>query len=165
MGQDSGHVLEHHHGGEDGLHEAQDTTVGDAGSSSCSEVFAAGSCSGVGEVSAGEAGADHVYGRQAQRVHGPHIGFYLEGTYHFLHGAIKALPQSAFTGVLRYDYLDRDQNVDGFDQTRITFGVNFRPTEDTVFKNDLMLDRARSSGASDWSGTETAYRFSVATYF
>jgi hypothetical protein len=28
-----------------------------------------------------------------------------------------------------------------------------------------MLDRARSSGASDWSGTETAYRFSVATYF
>jgi hypothetical protein len=92
-------------------------------------------------------------------------GVYLEGRYHFLTGAIRALPQSTFTGVVRVDYVDRDQNTDGRDQERLTFGINFRPTEETVFKNDLLLDRERAAGASDWSDTETAYRLSIATYF
>jgi hypothetical protein len=124
--------------------------------------FATGAFTILGEGAVGR--ADYL-ATPGMKEKAKNTGFYLEGNYHFLHGAIKALPQSVFTGVLRYDYLDRDQNVDGLDQTRITFGLNFRPTEDTVFKNDLLLDKARTAGTSDWSGTETAYRFSVATYF
>jgi hypothetical protein len=92
-------------------------------------------------------------------------GFYLEGRIHFLVGAVKALPQSVFTGVVRADYVDRDQNTTGNDMERLSFGVNFRPTEETAFKNDILLDRARDPGTSDWGDTEVAYRFSVATYF
>jgi hypothetical protein len=92
-------------------------------------------------------------------------GFYAEGRLHFLAGALRALPQSVFTGVVRFDYVDMNQNADGADQRRITFGLNFRPTEETVLKNDLLLDSGRGSGDDAWSDTETAYRFSMATYF
>jgi hypothetical protein len=92
-------------------------------------------------------------------------GFYLEGHFHFLSGAISALPQSVFTAAARADYVDHDQKVDGLDQERLTLGLNFRITEETVFKNDLLFDRGRAVDASGWSETQTAYRFSVATYF
>ena len=92
-------------------------------------------------------------------------GFYLEGHFHFLSGAITPLPQSVFTAAARVDYVDHDQNVDGLDQERLTLGLNFRITEETVFKNDLLFDRGRALNASDWDDTQTAYRFSVATYF
>jgi hypothetical protein len=67
--------------------------------------------------------------------------------------------------VVRADYVDRDRETDGSDVERLTLGLNFRPTEQTVFKNDVLFDRSRSSGETDWSDTETAYRFSIATYF
>jgi len=92
-------------------------------------------------------------------------GFYLEGRFHFLAGAVRALPQSVFTGVVRVDYIDRDRDVDGYDRERLTFGINFRPTEATVIKNDLVLDRNRGIGASDWGDTHTGYRMSLATFF
>ena len=92
-------------------------------------------------------------------------GFYVEGRFHFLAGAISALPQSVFTAVARADYVDRDRNTDSVDQERLTLGLNFRVTEETVFKNDLLFDRGRAADVSDWSDTETSYRFSVATYF
>lgn len=93
------------------------------------------------------------------------MGLYVEGRYHFLAGAVKSLPQSTFTAVVRVDQVDMDTDADGADQQRFTLGLNFRPTEQTVFKNDLLFDRSRASGASEWSDTETGYRFSVATYF
>jgi hypothetical protein len=92
-------------------------------------------------------------------------GYYLEGRVHLLAGAVKALPQSVFTAVARAGYVDGDRTLDGADQRRLTFGLNFRPTEETVFKNDLLLDRSRGAGTEDWSDTETGYRFSIATYF
>jgi len=92
-------------------------------------------------------------------------GFYLEARWHFLVGALDALPQSVFTGVVRADYVDRDRNVDGNDLERFTLGVNFRITEETVVKNDLLFDRARSAGSSEWGDTGTGYRFSIASYF
>lgn len=92
-------------------------------------------------------------------------GFYMEGRVHLLAGAIEALPQSVFTGVVRLDYVDRDREREGLDLQRITFGLNFRPTEETVFKNDLLLDRSRGVGATEWGDTETSYRFSIASYF
>ena len=92
-------------------------------------------------------------------------GFYVEGRCHFLGGAFSSFPQGVFTGVVRADHVDHDRNVDGSDQQRLTLGINFRPTEETVFKNDLLFDRARGAGTSDWSDTETGYRFSIASYF
>ncbi len=92
-------------------------------------------------------------------------GFYAEGRVHFLAGAIPSLPRSVFTGAVRVGYVDRDRNVDGGDLERLTLGVNFRPTEETVIKNDLLFDRSRAVFVSDWGDTGTAYRFSVATYF
>jgi hypothetical protein len=92
-------------------------------------------------------------------------GFYLEGKAHVLAGAIASLPQSVFTAVARVDYVDRDRETDGSDRERLTLGFNFRPTEQTVFKNDVLFDRSRGAGETEWSDTETGYRFSIATYF
>jgi hypothetical protein len=92
-------------------------------------------------------------------------GLYVEGRVHFLAGAIGALPQSVFTGVTRVDYVDHDQTSDGGDLERLTLGVNFRITEETVLKNDLLFDRSRLPGTSEWGDDRTSYRFSVATYF
>jgi len=92
-------------------------------------------------------------------------GTYLEARYHFLPGAIKALPMSVFTAVFRGEYVDRDSNVTGRDVQRGTFGLNFRITEETVIKNDLQLTRERESGVSEWADTEAGYRLSFATYF
>ena len=93
------------------------------------------------------------------------VGFYLEGRLHLLAGAWNELPQSVLTAVVRVDYVDRDRTAVGLDDERLTLGVNFRPTEETVFKNDILFDRGRASGVPEWGDTETAYRFSIATYF
>ena len=110
------------------------------------------------------AGADFVSGGP-EPVKAESGGFYLEGRFHFLDGAVKALPQSVFTGAVRVDYVDLDRNSDGVDQERLTLGINFRPTEETVFKNDLLFDRVRGDGVTEWGDSETGYRFSIATYF
>jgi hypothetical protein len=110
------------------------------------------------------AGADFVSGGP-EPGKAESAGFYLEGRFHFLDGLVKALPQSVFTGAARVDYVDQDRNTDGVDQERLTIGLNFRPTEETVFKNDFLFDKTRGGGVSEWSDTETGYRFSIATYF
>jgi hypothetical protein len=92
-------------------------------------------------------------------------GAYLEARYHFLQGAIRGLPLSVFTAAARGEYVDRDRNVTGNDLQRLVLGINVRITEETVIKNDLVLDRNRGSGASEWGDTLTGYRFSIATYF
>ncbi len=92
-------------------------------------------------------------------------GFYVEGRAHLWPGALAALPQSVFTAAARYDWVDRDQLTDGNEVERLTLGINFRPTEETAFKNDLVLDRARVAGAEDPSDWELGYRFSIASYF
>ena len=124
--------------------------------------FAAGPFEFLGEGALGRADYEESPGVEETAES---AGFYLEGHFHFLSGAISALPQSVFTAAARADYVDHDQNVDGLDQERLTLGLNFRVTEETVFKNDLLFDRGRALDASDWDDTQTSYRFSVATYF
>ncbi|HYV51336.1 MAG TPA: hypothetical protein VE910_05485, partial [Dongiaceae bacterium] len=124
--------------------------------------FAAGPFEFLGEGAMGRANYEASPGVNESAES---AGFYLEGHFHFLSGAISALPQSVFTAAARADYVDHDLNVDGLDQERLTLGLNFRITEETVFKNDLLFDRGRAVDASAWSETQTAYRFSVATYF
>ena len=115
----------------------------------------------AGEGALGRAGYVDLGGMDATAKN---LGFYVEGRYHFLAGALN-LPESVFTGVVRLDYVDRDTNTDGRDQQRLTFGINFRITEETVIKNDLLFDRTRDGGVTEWGDTRTGYRFSVASYF
>jgi hypothetical protein len=124
--------------------------------------FAAGPFEFLGEGAMGRGDYEETPGVEETAES---AGFYLEGHYHLLSGAISALPQSVFTLATRLDYVDHDQNVDGLDEGRLTLGLNFRVTEETVFKNDVLFDRIRPVGVSDWDDTQTSYRFSVATYF
>jgi hypothetical protein len=65
---------------------------------------------------------------------------------------------SSFTAVLRWDHVD----LDGSRRNRITPGLNFRPTQDTVFRVDYALD------FEDWAHRrvdDDVFSVSIATYF
>lgn len=80
-------------------------------------------------------------------------GYYAQAGYHFLPGAVKRFPNSIFTGVFRYDAIDLDTR----DEKRYTFGVNFRPEEDTALKLDYEI--------YDQDDQSNGVIFSVASYF
>lgn len=122
--------------------------------------FSAGAFEILGEAAMGRADTSSAVDGTAGNE-----GFYLEGRYHFLAGVFNALPECVFTGVVRADYVNYDVNVTGRDQERLTFGLNFRPTEETVFKSSVLLNRNRTPGSTEWSDTESGFRFSVASYF
>ncbi len=91
-------------------------------------------------------------------------GIYGQINAHFGQNWLSALPNSVFTGVVRYDLVDYDTDTDGDSIKRITFGLNFRPEEDTVFK----LDYQRSAEIDSFDNPEVkgaALLFSAATYF
>ena len=102
---------------------------------------------------------DSLIGLQAENQQ----GLYLQGNVHFLKGLIKVLPESIFTGVVRYGRVDFDTNVDGDSQNRLTLGLNFRPTEDTVFKLDYQYNWLRDG--FNLEARSAGLLFSVATYF
>ena len=91
-------------------------------------------------------------------------GIYGQINAHFGQNWLSALPNSVFTGVVRYDLVDYDTDTDGDSIKRITFGLNFRPEENTVFK----LDYQRSAEIDPFDNPEVkgaALLFSAATYF
>lgn len=90
-------------------------------------------------------------------------GVYAQVNGHFGKGLFPALPQSVFTATLRYDYVDFDAEARGDSHRKITMGLNFRPTEDTVFK--LNYVRSRVTDAVPISVPGAAILFGVATYF
>jgi hypothetical protein len=74
-----------------------------------------------------------------QRMH----GFYLQGNYHFMPAFLTRLSPkrfgegSTFTAVVRYDLvnLNMDNRAESQGQLeQISFGLNYRPVEDAVFK-------------------------------
>lgn len=90
-------------------------------------------------------------------------GFYLQLKRDFLKSWIIELPDSYFAAVTRYEVVDFDSDINGDDQKRLTLGLNFRPTAETVFKADYqhnwMRDRFNNESRS------AAINFGVATYF
>ena len=90
-------------------------------------------------------------------------GIYLQGSVAFLRDAIHTMPGSYLEGVIRYGWVDFDADVVGDHQTRLTLGLNFRPTQDSVFKFNYlynwMYDRNNVRALS------AGLLFSVATYF
>lgn len=99
-------------------------------------------------------------------------GYYLEGRYHFMPSCLRTwVPKiftenSTFTGVVRWDQVQTSElTADGrenYVRNRITPGINYRYTEDTVFKFDYQFNMEDKDLAD--SGNN-AFVFSVATYF
>ena len=91
-------------------------------------------------------------------------GYYLQGNYHFMPGWLRSrfptffTDASTFTFVNRFDWI----NLDGNRSLRYTLGLNFRPTEATVFKADFQFNG--ESGLLD-SIDNNALLLSAATYF
>ena len=73
--------------------------------------------------------------------------------YHVLPGALAPFPNSIFTASFRYDHIDLDTR----DETRLSFGLNFRPEEETVMKLDYEI--------YDQDEDSSGFIFSVASYF
>ncbi len=91
-------------------------------------------------------------------------GFVAETQYHFMpESFLKAAPsllsdESTFTAAVRFDHVEL-----GSERTqRWTFGLNFRPIEETVFKFDYQVNLEDGSHTRE---DNDAILFSVATYF
>jgi hypothetical protein len=100
-------------------------------------------------------------------------GYYVQGNYHFMPEWLTRLAPSffrpeisTFTTMLRWEQIDTNKDFkNGLgDRQRLTFGVNFRPTEDTVFKADFQYSPKEIS-VNDQRIHDTALILSAATYF
>jgi len=97
-------------------------------------------------------------------------GYYVQANYHFMPEALKRWApshfkdSSTFTGVVRWDDVNTNRDVAGGpgDVQRLTFGLNFRPVEDTVFKIDYQFNF--EDGKANRINND-ALLLSVATYF
>jgi hypothetical protein len=100
-------------------------------------------------------------------------GYYLEGRYHFLPEWMTRLAPSffrpevsTFTAVVRWDQINTNKDQAGGlgERQRITFGLNYRPTEDTVIKTDFQYS-PEDLTVNNQRVHDRAFLMSVATYF
>ena len=90
-------------------------------------------------------------------------GLYAQAVRGFGRGWVSTMPSSYFEVGTRYDLVDFDTDLTGDSRRRITVGVNFRPSEDTVLKFDYVRGRTRDRFNN--VGDEAGLLFSIATYF
>lgn len=90
-------------------------------------------------------------------------GFYLQASAAFLKDALAAVPGSTFEGVVRLDRVDLDSDIAGDHQTRLTLGLNFRPSPESVFKFNYLYDWRRDRQNVEVPAAGLVC--SVATYF
>ena len=118
---------------------------------------------------------------KSDRMAGDMWGYYVEPRYHFMPQFLKDLAptiftdDSTFTAVLRWGQLDVNSPTNvategDVRRTRLTPGINWRYTEDTVFKAEYQIntEHGRRINAGDPRGTDqsnNSFVFSVATYF
>jgi len=90
-------------------------------------------------------------------------GLFLDVVRPFGAGWVPTMPGSYFAAKLRLEAVDFDTDLAGDDTRRVSLGLNFRPTRDTVLKLDWVRGRTRDrfENASD----AAALLFSLATYF
>jgi len=100
-------------------------------------------------------------------------GFYIQGNFHFLPPILTRLAPSFFrpevstlTAMVRWEQSDtnRDVNGDLGERQRLTVGLNYRPTEETVFKTAFQYLPETLSNM-DQRIHDTAFVASMATYF
>lgn len=103
-------------------------------------------------------------------------GYYIQGNYHFMPAFLtKWSPRrfgegSTFTAVIRYDRVDT--NLDDSNGTggwgnleQISFGLNYRPIEDAVFKISYQYQPMAFNANTDQRIHDSALVVSAATYF
>ncbi|HXF92429.1 MAG TPA: hypothetical protein VNK46_06705 [Nitrospiraceae bacterium] len=100
-------------------------------------------------------------------------GFYIQGNYHFMPEFLaKWSPKrfgegSTFTAVVRYDRVNTNMDFSGGegDLEEISFGLNYRPIEDTVFKMSYQYMPQAFNPNSAQRIHDSAFVISAATYF
>jgi hypothetical protein len=100
-------------------------------------------------------------------------GYYIQGNYHFLPEWITRLAPSffrpevsTFTAMVRWEQVNTNKDQPGGlgDLQRLTVGLNYRPTEDTVFKADFQYS-PEAINRNNQRIHDTAFLLSAATYF
>jgi hypothetical protein len=112
-----------------------------------------------GEAAWAEAGIDREVNPDTAAKQ---AGAYAQVNYHVLHD--KLLQGSVVTLVARGDWMDFDRDIAGDAEDGITLGVNFRPTEETVFKFDYNWTW-KTDTMDERSDAANRFFFSLATYF
>lgn len=93
------------------------------------------------------------------------LGYYVQGNFHFGHGWVGLFDRSVFTAVARWDAVDYDVDADGDDESRLSFGLNWRPVEETAFKVSYDLDWATPRLEDETPQADDRIWFSLASYF
>jgi hypothetical protein len=114
-------------------------------------------------------GSNNSTGTPPQRMN----GYYIQANYHFMpEWLTRQSPKrfgegSTFTGVLRWDRVNTNADRDGGlgDLQRLTFGLNYRPIEDTVFKFAYFLDMRAINRATKEHIHDSGIMLMAATYF
>ena len=103
-------------------------------------------------------------------------GFYIQGNYHFMPAFLTKLSPrrfgegSTFTAVVRYDRvntnLDNSNGTGGWGNLeQISFGLNYRPIEDVVFKVSYQYQPMAFNPNTEQRIHDSALVISAATYF
>ncbi len=101
-------------------------------------------------------------------------GFYLQGNYHFMPAFLTKLSPkrfgegSTFTAVVRYDRVNLNRDNRGENQgelEQISFGLNYRPVEDAVFKISYQYMPKAFNPNTGERIHDSAVVISAATYF
>jgi hypothetical protein len=90
-------------------------------------------------------------------------GVYLDASLPFGEGWVRAMPASSFTAKVRFDAIDFDADRPGQSLHQVSVGINFRPTQDTALKFDVV--RGRSSDEFNVGAQHARVLMSLATYF
>ena len=98
----------------------------------------------------------------ADGFNGDQRGAYAQTNFHFGHDHF--LSESVFTAIARWDWVDFDTSVSGDSEYGITFGLNFRPVEDTAFKLDYNTTYKTPANGDKGDGIGRLF-FSIASYF
>lgn len=103
-------------------------------------------------------------------------GFYIQGNYHFMPAFLTRLSPkrfgegATFTAVIRYDRvntnLDNSNGTGGWGNLeQISFGLNYRPIEDVVFKMSYQYMPQAFNPNTDQRIHNSAFVISAASYF
>lgn len=103
-------------------------------------------------------------------------GYYIQGNYHFMPAFLTKLSPkrfgegSTFTAVIRYDRVNTNQdNSNGTggwgNLEQISFGLNYRPIEDAVFKMSYQYQPMAFNPNTNQRIHDAAFVISAATYF
>jgi hypothetical protein len=90
-------------------------------------------------------------------------GLYVDAIFPFGRGWVSTMPESSFALKARYDYVDFDAERVGTSIAQVSFGVNFRPTLDSVLKIDYVRGRGRDEFNN--LAQHAFVLLSLATYF